>query len=147
MKTDFYLAHPISKRHLIRDELQRPLQELGYVVKNPFYDEDFQPRQDVDDIDAGRAVLYDITPARARQIVKGDLDAIDSAESIIVYLPWPSIGTSMELFYASHVKNKYSLTVTTNDLKLHPWIETYSDVKPNTVAEILEAIWKEDTGE
>lgn len=145
MKHDFYLAHPIDVRHKVRDELQKPLQELGYVVKNPFYDEDLQPRQDVDAIDAGRAILYDISPMRARQIVEGDLKAIDRAESIIVYLPKPSIGTSMELFYASHVKNKYSLVATTEAYQKHPWIHTYSDVKRETISDIIGAIWKEDT--
>ena len=144
MKLDFYLAHPIGVRHAVRDELQKPLQELGYVVKNPFYDEDLQPRQDVDDIDAGRAALYEISGERAREIVKGDLEAIDSATSIIVYLPEPSIGTSMELFYASHVKDKYSFVATTEKLQLHPWIDTYSSVKVKTLDEIIAAIWEED---
>lgn len=144
MKFDFYLAHPIGARHKVRDELQRPLQEIGYVVKNPFYDEALQPRQDVDDIDAGRAALYEITGERAREIVKGDLDAIDRSEAIIVYLPWPSVGTSMELFYAGHVKKMCAYTVTTDALQMHPWIDTYSHVKRKTLAEIIAAIWEED---
>ena len=144
MKLDFYLAHPIGVRHEVRDKLQKPLQELGYVVKNPFYDEDLQPRQDVDDIDAGRAALYQISGARAREIVRGDLDAIDSANDIIVYLPWPSIGTSMELFYAGHVKNIDAYTATTKALQLHPWIDTYSYLKHDTLADILATIKEED---
>jgi len=144
MKTDFYLAHPLNMRHQVRDELQIPLNELGYSVHNPFYDEGLQPRQDVDDLDKGRIKLYDIDPTRAREIVKGDLDAIDSAHAIIVYLPKPGVGTSMELFYASHVKSKYAFVVTSPNYLRHPWIQTYSDVKRQTITELIMAILKED---
>lgn len=143
---DFYLAHPMNKRHKVRDELQKPLQELGYVVKNPFYDEDLQPRQDVADIDAGRVKPYDSLPSRAKDIVQGDLAAIDEAESIIAYLPKPGIGTSMELFYASHVKNKYTFVATGKDYLRHPWIQTYSSVLNETLQETIAAIWEEDNG-
>jgi len=146
MKADFYLAHPIGLRHRIRDQLQIPLQELGYSVINPFYDADLQPRQDVKLIDEGRGQLYGIGPIRAREIVRSDLDAIDRSKAIIVNLPQPGIGTSMELFYASHVLRKYAFTVTTDAYLLHPWIQTYSDIKRKTIAEIIDAIWKEDGG-
>lgn len=145
MKPDFYLAHPIDTRHKVRDELQVPLQELGYSVRNPFYGEDLQPRQDVAHIDEGRANLYDIGPIRAREIVRGDLDAIDSAKAIIVYLPKPGIGTSMELFYASHVTRKYSFVATAKNYLRHPWVQTYGDIKRETLCDIIAAIWKEDT--
>jgi len=145
MKTDFYLAHPIDTRHKVRDELQVPLQELGYSVRNPFYGEDLQPRQDVAHLDEGRAELYDIGPIRAQEIVRGDLDAIDNSEAIIVYLPKPGIGTSMELFYASHVTDKYAFVATAKEYTRHPWIQTYGDVPCETLNEIIEAVWEEDT--
>lgn len=144
MKTDFYLAHPLNQRHKVRDELQVPLQELEYSVHNPFYDKDLNPRQDVALIDAGRTKLYDISPTRAREIVKGDLDAIDSSEAILVYLPKPGIGTSMELFYASHVKGKPSFVATTDDYMRHPWIQTYSSVKRDNFEDIIRAIILEE---
>lgn len=145
MKTDFYLAHPMAMRHKVRDELQVPLQELGYTVKNPFYDEGLQPRQDVDLIDAGRIQLYDIDPIRSREIVKSDLDSIDNAEAIIVYLPKPGIGTSMELFYAGHVVKKYAYVAAAKDYLRHPWIQTYGNTKRETLQDIIAAIWEEDT--
>lgn len=144
MKTDFYLAHPLSLRHKVRDELQVPLQELNYSVHNPFYSKGLQPRQDVAIIDAGRSKLYDISPERAQEIVKGDLDAIDSAEALLVYIPRPGIGTPMELFYASHVLGKKTFIVTTENYLRHPWIQTYGTVIRDNIEDIIRAIILED---
>lgn len=144
MKTDFYLAHPLNMRHKVRDKLQVPLQEMDYSVHNPFYNKDLKPRQDVALIDEGRAMLYDISLARAHGIVRGDLNAIDNAGAMIVYLPHPGIGTSMEIFYAGHVLEKPIFIVTTDAYMRHPWIQTYCSVKRDNIEDIIRAIILEE---
>lgn len=145
MRYDFYLAHPINMRHKIRDELQKPLQELGYAVRNPFYGEDLKPRHPrVAKIDEGIWKPYDFGPKMSQEIVESDLNDINSVDSVIAYLPQPGIGTSMELFYASHVTKKYTFVATAKDYLRHPWVQTYGDVKRETLQDIIAAICEED---
>ena len=62
----------------------------------------------------------------ANEIVEFDLQDVREADILLVNYNKPSIGTSMEVFYASHVLNKFVIAFSPFDFKnCNPWMVTY----------------------
>lgn len=83
---------------------------------------------------AGRFVLLD--PMRrdfrdreldsANEIVEFDLQDIRDADLLLVNYSKPSIGTSMEVFYASHVLGKFVIAFSPHAFQdMSPWMVRY----------------------
>ncbi len=62
----------------------------------------------------------------ANEIVEFDLQDVRDADILLVNYNKPSIGTSMEVFYASHVLNKFVIAFSPFDFKnCNPWMVKY----------------------
>lgn len=121
----FYIAHKITRRHYIRDDICPFLQENGIETVNPFYNSDGTIRKDrpeVKAIDEGRMGEYDITrKVQSKDIVEKDLKRIRDSDGIIAVIEESSIGTSMEIFYCARWCKKPVFVVTTSYAG-HPWL-------------------------
>jgi nucleoside 2-deoxyribosyltransferase len=63
----------------------------------------------------------------ANEIVEFDLQDVRNADIILVNYNRPSIGTSMEVFHASHNLGKFVITFSPYDFKdCSPWMVRYS---------------------
>lgn len=83
-----YLAGPINgctdkEAHGWRDSLTESLNEVGHEVFNPMA-RDYRGREDENVAD----------------IVEGDKRDIDNSDIVVAFCPRPSVGTSMEVYYA-----------------------------------------------
>lgn len=58
-------------------------------------------------------------------IVEGDMQDVRDTDIFLAYTPKPSVGTSMEIFYASFVLGKQVLVVHEGD-KPSPWLVKFS---------------------
>lgn len=67
----------------------------------------------------------ELEPGIAEEIVRGDIEDIDSCDAILVYFDKPSVGTSMEVFYAFH-EGKKIVVVDKSDKPLSPWLVYHS---------------------
>ena len=66
-------------------------------------------------------------PGIAKEIVQGDLDDIDSCDSLLFNCPQPSYGTAMEIFYG-HTNGKRVVVVLPDDgREPSPWLVMHSD--------------------
>ena len=62
----------------------------------------------------------------ANEIVEFDLQDVRDADIVLVNYNKPSIGTSMEVFYASQVLNKFVIAFSPFDFKnCNPWMVRY----------------------
>ena len=62
----------------------------------------------------------------ANEIVEFDLQDIREADIVLVNYNKPSIGTAMEVFYASHVLNKFVIAFSPFSFKdCNPWMVRY----------------------
>ena len=121
-----YLAHNGKYKNKGK-ELQEILESKGYTVLNPF---------DTDEYACLLTKLWDNYPHVrklkdiASLIVEKDLLAIDKCDVLVAYMIEPSIGSSMEIFYASFAKPVFILS------KLEsPWL-----IKHGTVVETVEEL-------
>ena len=63
------------------------------------------------------------------QLVADDLSDIDACDGLIVYFDAPSVGTSMEIFYAKHILRKPVVVVdATMGATLPVWLVHHADV-------------------
>ena len=131
----FYIAHKITTRHSIRDDIIPFLHECGIETVNPFYNPDGTTRKDrpeIKSIDGGRLEEYGITrKVQSRDIVERDLEKIRKSDGIIAFIEESSIGTAMEIFYCARWCKKPVFVVTTS-YSGHPWLiylTTMSDGK------------------
>jgi hypothetical protein len=64
-----------------------------------------------------------LTPGLAEEIVNHDLQDINLSDALLVYFDGPSVGTSMEIFYAAHVRAKPVFLINPGMQKsLSPWL-------------------------
>lgn len=66
-----------------------------------------------------------------KQLVSDDLDDIRASAGLIVWFDAPSVGTSMEIFYAHHVRNLPIVVIDrrpNKDVPLSPWLVEHTDV-------------------
>ena len=78
-------------------------------------------------------------PGIAAQIVAGDMEDIRNSDLVLVNAPTPSVGTSMEVFYAKHTLRKLVLTVCPNP-RPSPWLVTFSTWVVPTVEDAVARI-------
>ena len=112
-----YLAHGFEECQVIAREIQADLTRNGVVVLNPF-DRSEQPLYNqmvADGVDFNKEV--------SKKIVMVDLSMIDIADGMVAIPGKTSIGTHMEIFYASHVWRKpvFLLWLHKSTYK-HPWL-------------------------
>lgn len=121
----FYIAHKITIRHYVRDDICPFLHDCKIETVNPFYNSDGTIREDrpeVKAIDDGQMGTYNIIGKnQAGDIVERDLEKIRKADGIIAIIEESSIGTSMEIFYCARWCKKPVFVVTTGYAG-HPWL-------------------------
>jgi len=113
MKKIIYLSGPIMDEHLgtAREWRNDATQQLKgqFDLLNPMR-RNFQDRQ----VDS------------ANEIVEFDLQDVREADIILVNYNKPSIGTSMEIFYASHTLGKFVVAFSPFEFKeCSPWMVRY----------------------
>ena len=129
-----YLAHPGTSE--VKTEaklLQKQLEDRGYKVLNPF---------DMDEHSRYLTRFWDTHPEvrkdkkLAEEIVSKDLKAIDKSDVLVAYVPSPGIGTSMEIFYAKHIR-KIPVYILTDIVS--PWLMNHGKVV-SSVLKLLEVL-------
>lgn len=60
-------------------------------------------------------------------IVEKDKEDILSVDVVVAYCPTPSVGTSMEIFFA-YTMGKTVITVVPSGTKVSPWLRVHSDI-------------------
>ena len=132
-----YLAHPGAEgTKLFVKNIQRDILEpKGFTVLNPF---------DHNKIAIKYCETWDYHPEKrteslARKIVTLDKECIDKADLVLAFVTQPSIGTSMEIFYANQTgKPVYIITNLQS-----PWLMSHGKVL-NSIEEFLEEVNKND---
>lgn len=71
------------------------------------------------------------------EIVRADLEDIDLCDGLVVYFDKPSVGTSMEVFYAKYVKNKPVVVINASGKPLSPWLIHHSDHQSEHISSAL----------
>lgn len=112
-----YLAHPFDEREAGK-ELQKYLEKHGFEVTNPFEREEQQIYNRV--IESKK----NFTKLQCKEIVEGDLDKIRDADIVVAMITnTSSIGTPMEIFFASYILCKPVVCLYTKEgTYIHPWI-------------------------
>ena len=110
-----YLGGPINgctdqEAHGWRDELKPLLEDEGHVWVDPMR-RDYRGRE--------------MEPGIAEEIVTGDIEDIDSCDVLIMNCPTPSVGTSMEMFYAYRA-GKVVIAVVPEGKEPSPWLVYHS---------------------
>jgi hypothetical protein len=131
-KYDIYLAHPGTESSRAYGKvLQAVMEKEGYKVYNPF--------------STGKGLEMhkklrsgDTSLELARQIVHEDLQAIRDSNVIVAFMPEPSIGTSMEIFWANCIIDMPIIILT--DM-VHPWLMCSGQIV-KTTEELLEELKK-----
>lgn len=82
----------------------------------------------------------ELEPGIAAEIVAGDIEDIQQSDAILVYFDQPSVGTSMEVFYAKHVLGKPVVVINASDKPLSPWLIHHSDATTRHLSVALACI-------
>lgn len=123
-KKIIYLAHPTEHQKETK-KLQKLLESMGFYVINPF-DHDEHARELTDLWHKNPKLRTNIE--YSRMIVEKDLGGINSCNILVANALKPSIGTSMEIFYANMAgKRVYILTKTVS-----PWYLYHGTVIDST---------------
>lgn len=69
----------------------------------------------------------ELEPGIAAEIVAGDIEDIQQCDALVVFFDKPSVGTSMEVFYAKHVLRKPVVVIDASDKPLSPWLVHHAD--------------------
>lgn len=76
-----------------------------------------------------------------RELVEADLADVRAVDALVVYYDKPSVGTSMEIFYASHVLAKPVIVIDVSGEKILPvWLVHHSTVIVHTLEEAVEEL-------
>ena len=127
MSRTIYLCGPINGR---TDEDARGWREL---VKERWDGKCLDPmRRDY----RGR----ELEPGIAAEIVAGDIEDIQQADAMLVFFDKPSVGTSMEVFFAKHSLRKPVVIIDAQDKPLSPWLIHHSDFVTKHVSVALATI-------
>ena len=115
-----YLAGPIAgctdeQAHGWRDEVKEKLDELGIGYFDPMA-RDFRNNGAKDHM---------------AEIVEGDLEEIDKSNVLLANVWQVSAGTSMEIFYSSHVRGIPVISVFPKEAMVPVWIRYHSTVVRN----------------
>lgn len=71
-------------------------------------------------------------------IVELDLQDLDQSEFLIAYTPFPSVGTSMEIYHTKAVLKKKVFIVCDDITTISPWIEYHADKVFDSFTELIE---------
>jgi len=133
-KKIFYMAHTFSIREKVRDILSKELRDAGIETINPFYEENGKPRPRREEVaiadKEGKTLrFYRIIRKKAKNIVESDLElirqAVEQGGGLIAFVEKPTIGTSMEIFYAGRMLQAPVFVLSYNkEIINHPWINT-----------------------
>ena len=82
----------------------------------------------------------ELEPGIAQEIVAGDIDDLLACDGVLVFFDKPSIGTSMEIFYAKHDLGRPVVVIDASDKPLSPWLIHFSDRVVKSVPEALSAL-------
>ena len=133
-----YLSHPLGLRHEIIEWAKELEEKLHVRIYNPFYDVRAHKRKGITLFDRGKLKPYSMEEQRkSEKMVERNLEAIRNCDVLIAVLPYPSIGTIMEIFYSGHVLQKPTLVITY--LEGHPWLNAVARIY-NTRKEIVNEI-------
>lgn len=129
-KKTFYLAHNFYDRKELREWELNIEKKHNINLDNPFYDND---RNDIKALDAmkdhspeqAKYFRERNTPEMCEGIVEGDLEMIRKADGLLTIIKSASIGTSMEIFFASRVL-RIPVYVITENYRFHPWIQKFA---------------------
>ena len=147
MKT-LYLAHNFNIRKSIRRWELMIEGRYNINLDNPFYDHD---RNDIKALDK----LEDDSPEQVKyfkerntltmvdSIVEGDLELIRKSDGLVTKIKSASIGTSMEIFFASRILRIPVYIITTAKLASHPWIKKHATMTFNNTKEFENFIERE----
>ena len=69
----------------------------------------------------------ELEPGIAAEIVAGDFEDIEKSGALLVFFDKPSVGTSMEIFYAKHVLRKPVVVIDVSGKPLSPWLSYHAD--------------------
>lgn len=131
-KTIIYLAHS-GNRMAEGKELQQFLEKNGFEVINPFdYDEN---ARHLAEFWNGYPELRE-NKELCKDIVKKDLDSINKADILVAQVLEPSIGTSMEIFYAFTSGKRICILTEI----VSPWLMHHSNKIVKTKEELLEEL-------
>lgn len=76
-------------------------------------------------------------PGIAAEIVAGDIADIDSCHAMLVYFDKPSVGTSMEVFYAYRYAGAKVIVIDKAGVPLSPWLTHHSHAVVKDIASAL----------
>lgn len=129
-----YLAGPIngctdSEANDWRAEAKDLLARAGHMAFDPMI-RDYRGRE--------------LEPGIAAEIVEQDKNDIASCDAVLVYFERPSVGTSMEVFFA-HTQGKFVTVVDKSNKPLSPWLTHHSHFQTKTLREAV-AIFSEHEG-
>lgn len=126
-KLMLYVAHPIETRFKIMELIETLEKKYPIRLISPFYEITRKEIQILDGLKTKKEIKdykNKWTKKIKHNIVKLDLKLIDECDGILAYIPYPTIGTSMEIQYAWD-KKKIIYTVAQKYAE-HPWIENHS---------------------
>jgi len=132
-KIKLYLAHPLDERHIVRKIELELEKKYNIELVNPFYD---SHRQDITDLDNGIISRHDFTKSQSIRISNKDLSILNSCDGILVYQPYNTIGSILELGHA-HVLKTLGIKMVTIIIGIpkitnHLWIKAYCDYRFRT---------------
>jgi nucleoside 2-deoxyribosyltransferase len=79
----------------------------------------------------------ELEPGIAAEIVAGDIEDIQNSDAVLVFFDKPSVGTSMEIFYAKHVLGKPVVLIDAQDKPLSPWLLHHTDDQTKHISSAL----------
>jgi hypothetical protein len=116
-KYDFYLAHPLLLRKIIRPIELAIEKEYDVDIFNPFYD---VFRQEIEDIDNGKSSEYNAKFDHI-EIVETDLFHLRNAKNLLCIVEEKqSIGTHCEMW--DSVRDKRPIYIIATAHFNHPWL-------------------------
>ena len=147
-----YMAHPFGDRFRLREEEKKIERQTGLKLINPFYD--VEGRTDVRRFDkiAKQKKLGDRTARHTwglsmksttpKVVVERDLKTIRHTNGVLAFFTDKiSVGTPMEVFYASRVLHHPVYLIIEDKAKMgHPWLVYLSTAVYSTVDEFIASI-------
>jgi len=144
--TTIYIAHTFELRHEVKNNIQPKLEQLGFKVYNPFYNEKRVEVELADKLEEKglnprevKEWIYKVKN-RNKEIVIEDLRLINKSDIIVAVMNEYSAGTICEIAYHGIFKEKPVYILTDNERIInHPWMN-YATRKGKIIKDINELI-------
>jgi nucleoside 2-deoxyribosyltransferase len=108
-----------------RETAKATIKEAGHEYIDPM-DRDYRGQE--------------MEPGIATKIVESDKEDIKAADVVILNCPKPSVGTSMEMYYAWSLGKPEVFAVIPENKPPSPWLVYHSDAQFHSVAAALEHV-------